>query len=181
MYDNKKIIYIYGASGAGSTTLGENISKKSNGDFYDTDIYFWKHYENHQQRMDEMICDIKKCKKDLIIITGSFWNWKCDYKWLIDHIDYYIRVMLDPEIRMQRLEQREKDRYGSRIEIGGDLYEINKKRMEWAREYDNGGLDMRSLKSNIYFENMYKINPIIVNSINTVDENTSSIIKILGE
>jgi len=181
MYKNKKVIYIYGASGAGSTTLGEEFSKKYNCNLFDTDIYFWRYYDNHQRRMDSMLDDIKKSDKD-IIITGSFWNWKCDYQELLTYIDIYVRVMLDQKIRMERLKEREKQRYGARIEKGGDLYEENKKRLKWAEEYDTGGIEMRSLKAHINYEKKYKIKPIIVDSKNTVEFNIGILEKYyLGE
>ncbi len=178
MYKNKKIIYIYGASGAGSTTLGEAIIKENNGVQFDTDYYFWKHYNEHQKRMDDMINDIKSCKSNFMVITGSFWNWKCDYSELIDYIDYYVRIVLNHNIRMERLLKREKERYGSRIDLGGDLYEVNKQRIEWANNYDNGGIEIRSLKSHMYYEEIYHIKPIIIDSANSVNENVKTIKKI---
>lgn len=177
MYKNKKVVYIYGASGAGSTTLGERLTKKYNCNQYDTDFYFLKYYNNHQLRMDSMINDIKKSDKDIIVITGSFWNWKCDYQELLSYIDCYVRVMLDTNIRMERLRKREKERYGDRIEENGDLYEVNKQRLKWAEDYETGGLEMRSLKAHINYEKTYHINPIIVDSKNTVEFN----LKVLEE
>ena len=70
--------------------------EKYNFNQYDTDKYFLKYYKNHQKRLDSMMKDIKKSDKN-IIITGSFWNWKCDYTELITYIDLYVRVILDTE------------------------------------------------------------------------------------
>ena len=175
MYDKKKIIYIYGASGAGSTTLGEAIAKECNGTQFDTDYYFLKHYEEHQKRMDEMLNDIKACKSNLIVITGSFWNWKCDYSELLEYIDYYIRMVLNHDVRMQRLEKREKERYGNRIEEGGDLFEVNKQRIEWASSYDTGGIEGRSLKAHVHYEEMYNVKPLLIDSTYSVKENLKKI------
>lgn len=171
MYKNKKVIYIYGASGAGSTTLGEAFARKYNGNLYDTDIYFHRHYNEHQLRMDSMMEDIRNCDKNIIIITGSFWNWQCDYKEIITYIDCYVRVMLDTKIRMNRLRKREKERYGERIEEGGDLYEINRQRLKWAEDYEKGGLEMRSLKAHMNYERLYNVTPLIIDSRNNVEYN----------
>lgn len=171
MYKNKKIIYIYGASGAGSTTLGKKLTEKYNCNQYDTDIYFWKHYDNHQLRMDSMMKDIKKSDKEIIVITGSFWNWQCDYSELLKYIDIYVRIMLDTNVRMKRLQKRERERYGARIEKGGDLYKINKQRLKWAESYETAGLETRSLKAHKNYEKTYNINPIIIDSKNTVEDN----------
>lgn len=179
MYKDKKIIYIYGASGAGSTTLGEELTKVTEAAQFDTDLYFWKHYEKPQKRMDDMFNDIKQCSKQIIVITGSFWNWECEYSDLIKCIDLYVRVMLNHDIRMDRLVKREKKRYGNRIESGGDLYEVNKERIEWANKYDEGGIEMRSLKAHKYYEKLYNVNPIIVNSENTVDENVNKLMGLI--
>ena len=59
MYKDKKVMCIYGASGAGSTTLGKALAEKYNFKQYDTDKYFLKYYEDHQRRMDAMMEEIR--------------------------------------------------------------------------------------------------------------------------
>ena len=45
---------------------------------------------------------------------------------------------------MERLLQREQERFGERILLGGDMYEQSQAFLAWAASYDEGGLDIRS-------------------------------------
>ena len=47
-------------------------------------------------------------------------------------------------MRIERLKKREEERFGKRIEPGGDMYEHHQEFIRWASAYDNGGLNMRS-------------------------------------
>lgn len=40
--------------------------------------------------------------------------------------------------------RREREHFGNRIDIGGDMYENHQKLLTWAAAYDDGGIDMRS-------------------------------------
>ena len=171
MLKNKKIIYIYGASGAGSTTLGRYICDKYNFKQIDTDDYFWKHKEEYSKRIEDMINDMKKTEKNGIVITGNFWNWNVDYNELLKYIDLYVRMILKPEIRIQRLKKREHDRFGEEILPGGSRYEEHKEFIEWAKQYDYADASVRSLKAHEYFEEKYNIQPILLDSENTIEEN----------
>ena len=182
MYKNKKVIYIYGPSGAGSTTIGNLFCEKHDYKLIDTDSYFHfdpisgeadkKYYENPQLRMNELINDLKEADKN-VVITGSFWNWKCNYEELISYIDYFIRVSLDPKIRYDRLLKREKERFEK--SNPEKLKKIIEDDFKWSMSYETGGLDQRSLKSNIYLENKYNIKPILIDNINSVDESVRTI------
>lgn len=171
MLNNKKVIYIYGASGAGSTALGNFICKKYNFEQIDTDDYFWKYYNNPSKQIEAILEDMKKTEKNGIVITGSFWNWKSNYEEILSYIDVYSRVFLNPEIRIQRLEEREYSRFGKEILPGGSLYEKHKNFIKWAKEYDTGDISVRSLKAHEYYEKKYNINPILLDSTNTIEYN----------
>lgn len=175
MYKDKKIIYIYGASGAGSTTLGSKIVEEYNGILIDTDDYFWSN-STPKSRYESMLNDIKNSKSNLVVITGSFWNWDYDYSELITYIDKFVRVMLDKNIRLERLQKREEERYGDRIKQGGDLYTKHTEFIKWASFYDEGDLTTRSLASHIYFEEKYNVKPIILDSKNDIEYNLACIL-----
>ena len=53
------------------------------------------------------------------------------------------------EIRINRLLAREKQRYGDRIKPGNDMYRIHIDFIDWNKEYETGGLEMRSRKSEL--------------------------------
>lgn len=63
---------------------------------------------------------------------------------MIPYFTLAIRIEMEQSARIERLKKREKQRYGLRIEQNGDMYQKHIEFIEWAKSYDNGGLDIRS-------------------------------------
>ena len=142
----KQVIHIYGASGSGTSTLGRYISEKSGYFFMDTDDYFWEPTNPPytvkrclSSRMKLMREDIQR--HDHVVISGSLVDWGDEF---IPLFTLAIRVETDTDIRLQRLNRREREKFGSRIDFGGDMYENHLEFIKWAASYDHGGMDMRS-------------------------------------
>ena len=53
-------------------------------------------------------------------------------------------VSLPLELRMRRLVARERERYGARVEPGGDMAEQSREFVAWAARYDSAGFEQRS-------------------------------------
>ena len=64
---------------------------------------------------------------------------------------------------MARLEIRERERFGSRIEAGGDMYETHRDFMQWAEAYDDGALNMRSKAKHDAWEELLQCELLVVN------------------
>lgn len=146
MHMAKNVIHIYGASGSGTTTLAKYICKSEGFFFMDTDDYFWLptnppfiKKREVQERIQLMRNDINE--NDNVVISGSLVDWG---NVLIPLFSLAIRLVTETDIRIERLRKREKSRFGSRIEAGGDMYENHIKFIEWASLYDSGGPEMRS-------------------------------------
>ena len=142
----KQVIHIFGASGSGTTTLGEKISRELGFFHMDTDDYFWLPTDPKftakrpaAERIARMRQDIANHQK--AVISGSLTDWGDP---LIPLFTLAIRIEMDPALRLERLLARERQRYGSRIESGGDMYETNQAFLEWAKGYDTGGPEIRS-------------------------------------
>ncbi len=142
----KRVIHIYGAAGSGTSTLGRYISEKSDYFFMDTDDYFWEPTNppyttkrNRSARIKLMKADIEKY--DNVVIAGSLVGWGDE---LILLFTLAIRIKTDTSIRIDRLKIREREKYGSRIDIGGDMHDNHIEFINWAASYDNGGINMRS-------------------------------------
>ncbi len=142
----KQVIHIYGASGSGTSTLGKYICEKSGYFFMDTDDYFWEPTNPPytvkrclSSRMKLMREDIQR--HDHVVISGSLVDWGDEF---IPLFTLAIRVETDTDIRLQRLNRREREKFGSRIDFGGDMYENHLEFIKWAASYDHGGMDMRS-------------------------------------
>lgn len=142
----KQIIHIFGASGAGTSTLGRAFCEKSGYFFMDTDDYFWLPTDPKFTVKREKSERIALMKRDIeahenVVISGSLSGWGDE---LIPLFTLAVRLVTDTETRIKRLKSRERERFGSRIEAGGDMYDTHTAFIEWAGRYDNGGADMRS-------------------------------------
>lgn len=144
----KRHIHILGASGSGTTTLAEALSSKLGYAVFDSDDYYWLPTEPPfitKRPLDERIVLLKNDieKVDKWILSGSNCSWG---DFLMDSYDLVIFLYVPTKKRIERLVQREIQRYGSdRISPGGDMYEGHTAFCEWATSYGNGGMEMRSL------------------------------------
>lgn len=140
------LIHIFGASGSGTTTLGQMICEKLGYTLIDADDFFWVPSDPPftQKRPAEERIELMKKKiseSENAVISGSITGWGDVF---IPLFTLAIRIEMEPSLRMERLYQREKKLFGSRIEIGGDMYQKHREFIEWAKAYDFGGLEIRS-------------------------------------
>lgn len=161
----KSVIHIYGASGSGTSTLGRFISEQLGYTFMDTDDYFWlptnpKYIEKREksERLQMMKKDI--LGSDKVVISGSLVDWGDE---LIPYFTLAIRVVTDKNVRIQRIKEREKNNFGSRIEIGGDMHKNHIAFIEWAAAYDTGDTNMRSKAEHDQWQRLLKCKQIILN------------------
>lgn len=139
-------IHITGASGSGTTTLGEALSRKLHIPHFDSDHFFWKPTDppfQERREVAERIALLKRKAKpdDSWVLSGSAMKWG---EFLESHYDLIVFLTLDPDIRMERIRQREAKRYGARILPGGDMVEISAEFLAWAAAYDTAGPEQRS-------------------------------------
>ena len=73
--------------------------------------------------------------------SGSLVDWGDE---MIPLFTLVIRLETAADIRIVRLKKRERERFGARIDPGGDMYENHQEFIAWAKAYDTGGLTMRS-------------------------------------
>lgn len=140
------IIHIFGAAGSGTTTLGSKICRELGYAHMDTDDYFWMPTDPRftqkrprKERIELMAADIAHFNN--AVISGSLVDWGDA---LIPYFTLAVRLETEQSIRIERLIRREKERFGSRIEPGGDMRRQHLEFIEWAKAYDNGGIDIRS-------------------------------------
>ena len=130
----KQIIHIYGASGAGTSTLGRKISERLGYTFMDTDDYFWMPTNppfttkrEKSERISLMRKDIEAAKN--VVLSGSLTGWGDE---MIPLFTLAVRLETDTKLRIERLRKRESERFGARIEAGGDMYKNHQDFLEWA-------------------------------------------------
>jgi adenylate kinase family enzyme len=139
-------IHILGASGSGTTTLAKVLCSHLNYECFDTDEYFWEPTNPpFQKKRDVQVR--KRLLRDKLdsnkrwILSGSLCGWGDEF---IPYFDLVIYLWIPQDIRIPRLIERERRRYGKEIEIGGTMYKAHLEFVEWASKYDKGDINMRS-------------------------------------
>jgi len=136
-------IHILGASGSGTTTLGRALSVRRNCRFLDTDDYFWKAKYSEVNKAEDRITLIRNEIGDAErwVLSGSLCGWGDIF---IELFDLVVFIYLPNEIRMARLKERERLRYGNDILPGGNRYSEYVTLIEWSARYDEAGPEIRS-------------------------------------
>lgn len=140
-------IHIMGASGAGSTTLGQAMAAQLQYPYFDTDYYFWEPSNppfttrrSSEERVAMLRNDIAQHPKH--IIGGSMIGW--GEEWLTA-FNLVVFLYVPPAIRLQRLRNREHERYGDVIYTDPERAAAYQEFMDWASGYDVPGNTRRSL------------------------------------
>ena len=130
-------VLIIGASGSGTTTLGREVAGIKGWDFLDADEYYWvptdppyMEKRDHAKRVSMILNDLSFCSN--AVVSGSIMNWGSE---LEDSFDLVVFLYLDTKIRVERVQNRELERFGS----------VDPKFIEWLSEYDTGPSEGRSL------------------------------------
>lgn len=139
-------IYIFGASGTGTTTLGANVAAHLGLVHVDCDDHYWAPVEppfsvkrTPQERVASMSAALGNRGW---VLTGACSGWGRE---LIDQANLIVFATLPTSLRLKRLRVREKARFDDRIEEGGDMFQIHQDFMQWAKGYDNPDFQGRNI------------------------------------
>ena len=167
-------IHIFGASGSGTTTLGKALARKNKCHHWDTDGYFWipsnppfQTIRPFVERQKLLLRDLEE--SDSWVLSGSLCGWG---DFIIPLFDILVFLWIPADVRMARLRQRELDRYGSDIKHPDNpQYASHQGFLDWAADYDTGGLDLRSkMRHEQWMEQLNQ--PVIrLEGLGTVEEN----------
>jgi adenylate kinase family enzyme len=140
-------IHILGASGSGTSTLGDALTQSFGYVHLDTDDYFWEPTEPpfQQPRARQQRQALLGAALDAHprwVLSGSLCGWGDIF---IPRFDLVIFLCIPQEIRIARLTEREQRRFGQEALVpGGAMHDAHVAFMNWAAAYDEGGDDMRS-------------------------------------
>lgn len=139
-------IHILGASGSGTTTLGMALAEHLGVLHLDADTIFWLPTDppfTERRSVPERRALLRESLPESggWVLSGSALGWGEPVEPLYELVVY---LHLDSAVRMERLVQRERARYGARIAPGGDMAETHAAFLAWAAAYDTGGLEQRS-------------------------------------
>ncbi len=176
---NKNVIHIFGASGSGTTTLGKKICDELGYNLLDVDDYFWlptnppfTQKRPTKERLEHIKNDIEKFQN--VVVSGSIVGWGDE---LIPYFTLAIRIEVDKSLRIERIENREKERFGSRIEFGGDMYQQHVDFIEWAKMYDDGDNTIRSKKLHDEWQKQLLCEILCLDGADSLEQNFLKVIE----
>jgi adenylate kinase family enzyme len=141
-------IHVFGASGAGVTTLGRALADALGIPHHDTDDYFWlptappyrytRNVADRLRLMREMFLD----RSDWVL-SGSLDDWGRPVHAMFDLVSF---LYVPTEIRLQRLRARETRRFGlDAVSPSGWRHQETEDFIEWASHYDDATREGRNL------------------------------------
>jgi len=142
-------IHVLGASGAGTTTLGVALAAATGARHVDSDDIYWIPSDPPfamARPLEERRCLLmNRLPADgAWVFSGSAMKWGEPAEPLYQLVVF---LTVDPKLRMERIVQREHERYGARIAPGGDMHQTSRAFLNWARAYDTAGPEQRSRAS----------------------------------
>lgn len=139
-------IIILGANGSGKSTLGRELARVLNFAHFDAEEYYWRKTDmpftvarSHKERQEMLLSDIEK--QGSFVMSGDVSNWGEQFLPLFDLVVF---LSVPTDIRMERIERREFERFGDRIRKGGDMYEQHLGFIEFAASRSIALLEQRA-------------------------------------
>ena len=118
------VILICGANGSGKTTLGRLLANEINFSFLNDEEYYFLDSDipfsasrTDKDAKDYVLSYIAE-NKDVVVVSS-----RGDLRPDINSLYNYVIYLSAPkEIRLSRIEQRDRQRFGKRVSRGGDMY-----------------------------------------------------------
>ena len=169
----KTFIHLFGASGSGTSTLGRRIAEETGFAFLDTDDFFWEDTDPPYSVKRPPAERLRRIRAELasheaVVLSGPVPGWGDE---LIPLCTLAIRVEAPAPLRMERLRRRESERFGERIEEGGDMCEAHRAFLDWAAAYDTAGPEMRSRAMHDAWQQKLRCPLVLVDGSCPVEEN----------
>lgn len=166
-------ILLIGASGSGTTTLGKALSSVTSFKHLDVDDYYWKATNppfqekiSLAERNENLTNDFQNDKN--VIVSGSLVSWGKAWQ---TAFDLAVFIALDKEIRIQRLQQREVERYGEKLQTDAKVKETSEAFIAWAKRYDDPTFTGRSIKIHRDWLNSLSCESITIDSAFPLETN----------
>ncbi|MEL6594011.1 MAG: hypothetical protein AAFQ68_28165, partial [Bacteroidota bacterium] len=127
--------------------LGRMLSAELQCRFLDADDLYWEKTDPPYTKKvpkKERIARLHQIYDtfDAIIITGGLMSWGAGWE---AKFDLSIFVSLPHQLRMERLQQREQERYGASLVSNADIRKNSEAFLAWAGEYDNPNFDGKNI------------------------------------
>lgn len=142
------IIHVMGASGAGTSTIGEFLGEKLGFDVIESDFYKWEQTVPEFQVMrpinesNKLLLERINSSSNLII-SGSLHSNPVTFK----YIDLIIYLKCPTFVRMRRIKKRDIEKGRNSLKQEGEIRENFLGFLYLAKHYNSLGLDKRSKAS----------------------------------
>jgi adenylate kinase family enzyme len=140
-------VHIFGAAGCGSSTLAWALSRRLASQHFDLDEFYWlpttppfRKKRPAPERLRLLQAATGSCR--CWVLSGSLAGWGDP---LIPSFDLVVYLYVPTEVRLTRLQRRERARFGDSLEPGGPMYDQHQGFLRWAAGYDPGLSGGRSL------------------------------------
>lgn len=172
-------IHVTGASGSGTTSLGAVLAERLDIRHLDSDNFYWMPTDPPFTTPREMVSRISMLRAHATndrgwVLSGCALKWGLAVEPLY-HLIVFLR--LQSSIRMDRIYNRERQRYGARIEPGGDMAEKSRQFLQWAESYDMAGPEQRSLAAHEAWLSAQATPVLRLDSINSVAELAEAVLR----
>jgi len=166
-------ILVFGLNGSGKSTLGKKLAQMLDYKFMDIEDYYFEDSKVPYSKMRTreectklMVSDIKKHDNFVLsAVTGDFGNE------VISAISLGVYMYAPLDVRLKRIKQRSIDKFGERVDLGGDMYDSEESFFKMVHERN-------SEKVEKWLESVSL--PIIeIDGIKGVDENLDYIKQII--
>lgn len=140
-------IHIFGASCSGVTTLGEELSEIYKIPYFDSDDFFWGKTDppftirRNPIERNTLLSEKIASQADWIF-GGSIINWSLDI-----NFDLVIFLLIPKDIRLNRLKNREIEKYGDVIFTSKDRNDQFNEFLSWSAGYDDNTARGRTLNA----------------------------------
>jgi adenylate kinase family enzyme len=142
-------IHIFGAAGCGSSTLGWALAQRLGCQHLDSDDFHWlptmppfqkkRPTPERVRLLSEAITSSQQW-----VLSGSIAGWGDT---LISRFDLVVFLYVPTEVRLARLQRRERARFGSALDPGGSMHDQHQAFLRWAAGYDPGLSGGRTLRA----------------------------------
>ncbi|HEV2816177.1 MAG TPA: AAA family ATPase [Allosphingosinicella sp.] len=137
---------ITGAPGCGVTTLGRSLAAALGAVHIDTDEHLWvdtdppyREKRAVPERRRRMAA--AQARSGRWVVSGTLDSWA---EGVTDEAELIVFLEAPTEIRIERLLERERARFGDALLPGGAMHETHREFIEWAAHYEQGTQPGRS-------------------------------------
>jgi shikimate kinase len=176
-------INVIGASGSGTSTLGQSLALALDVPFFESDDFYHAPTDPPFQRQRpaeeryELLCRDLKPEASWVLGGGVVGWVPCPVLRFTAVVFLYVPT----EIRVERLRLRERRRFGNRIDEGGDMHGMHESFIDWASRYDIGDIEGKTLARHEAFLKGLQCQVLEYRGVGSVSEITASVLQSLGK